>query len=53
MRKSERMRILELQMVRMEMQIEILNAAFNSVIESSNTPMPDLDAQKWYKRESE
>ena len=57
MRKSERLRILELQMVRLEMQMEILTGAINSILESASAPAPmhaeSLDAQKWHTRNTE
>lgn len=57
MRKSERLRILELQMVRLEMQVEVLMGAINSLVDSSSAQYPiqteSLDANKWYKRDSE
>jgi hypothetical protein len=44
-------------MVRLEMQIEILTSAINSILESASAPAPvhpeSLDAQKWYTRNTE
>jgi hypothetical protein len=58
MRKSERLRQLELTVVRMEMTIELLTYAINSLMESQEMVMEDtgaieslkssLDAGKWY-----
>ena len=58
MRKSERLRQLELTVVRMEMTIELLTNAINSLMESQEMVMEDtgaieslkssLDAGKWY-----
>lgn len=58
MRKSERLRQLELTVVRMEMTIELLTCAINSLMESQEMVMEDtgaieslkssLDAGKWY-----
>lgn len=53
MRKSERIRLLELQMVRLEMQLEIVTNALTGLIETSNNHAQDLDAQKWYTRNTE
>jgi hypothetical protein len=58
MRKSERLRLAEMQIVRLEMQIDILSGAINSLMDSINTPAPvvaspNLEAQKWYTRETE
>jgi hypothetical protein len=50
MRKSERLRLAELQIVRLEMQVEILTGALNSLLESQQNTAPTLDAQKWYTR---
>ena len=58
MRKSDRLRQLELTVVRMEMTIELLTYAINSLMESQEMVMEDtgaieslkssLDAGKWY-----
>ena len=58
MRKSERLRQLELTVVRMEMTIELLTYAINSLMESQEMVMEEtgaieslkssLDAGKWY-----
>lgn len=58
MRKSERLRQLELTVVRMEMTIELLTYAINSLMESQEMVREDtgaieslkssLDAGKWY-----
>ena len=59
MRKSERLRQLELTVVKMEMTIELLTLAINNLMESQemvfedsdlpNVPKSRLDAGKWYK----
>lgn len=49
MRKSERIRLLELQMVRMEYEIEYIKAAVVAFLEKNNVSAPDLDAGKWYQ----
>ena len=58
MRKSERLRQLELTVVKMEMTIELLTLAINSLMESQEMVLedtgafsalePSLDAGKWY-----
>lgn len=53
MRKSERLRLLEMQILRLEFELELVNAMLSTLIESNNLPMPDLDAGKWYKRKLE
>jgi len=60
MRKSERLRQLELTVVRMEMTIELLTLAINNLMESQEMVMEDtgalsalessLDAGKWYPK---
>lgn len=49
MRKSERIRLLEMQMVRMEYEIEYIKAAVVAFLEKNNVTPPDLDAGKWYR----
>lgn len=53
MRKSERLRMLEMQVLRLEFELELSNAMLSTLIESNNLPMPDLDAGKWYRRKLE
>lgn len=48
MRKSERIRLLEMEMLRMQFQIEYLNQAVALLLEESKVKGPDLDAGKWY-----
>lgn len=50
MRKSERLRLLELEMVRMQFQIEYLNTAVKLLLEESKVVGPELDAGKWYEK---
>ena len=49
MRKSERLRLLEMQMLRLEFELDWLKAALTTIIESKDLQAPDLDAGKWYK----
>lgn len=59
MRKSERIRQLELTVVRMEMTLELLTLALNNLMESQEMMLedseanaalkPTLDSGKWYK----
>jgi hypothetical protein len=48
MRKSERIRLLEMEMLRMQFQIEYLNKAVGLLLEESRVAGPDMDAGKWY-----
>jgi hypothetical protein len=50
MRKSERFRLLELQVVRMQFEIELLQATLQTFLDTQNMRMPDLDSGKWYNR---
>jgi hypothetical protein len=49
MRKSERLRLLEMQMVRMEFQVELLLESISSLLEKNKVSPPDLDSGKWYQ----
>lgn len=48
MRKSERIRLLEMETLRMQFQIEYLSTAISLLLEQNNLPGPDMDAGKWY-----
>jgi hypothetical protein len=50
MRKSERLRILELELVRMQFHLEILTSAITQLMESNQMTIPDLDSGKWYDK---
>lgn len=50
MRKSERLRLAEFQILRLEFEIEILNSMLKTLLEANNLPEPELDAGKWYDR---
>jgi len=50
MRKSERLRLLEMHMVRLEMMVEFYSQSLTNLLESQGLKGPtDLDAGKWYK----
>jgi hypothetical protein len=49
-RKSERIRILELEVIRQQYELEYLKATLHALLESKNMSVPDLDAGKWYER---
>jgi hypothetical protein len=49
MRKSERLRLLEMELLRTQFQIEVLQASIALILEQNNVKAPDLDAGKWYK----
>jgi hypothetical protein len=48
MRKSERIRLLEMEMLRMQFQIEYLNSAIALLLDQNKLAGPDMDAGKWY-----
>lgn len=52
MRKSERIRFLELQVLELQKDIEVLSAVLSSMIEGKAV-FPDLDAGKWYQKPQE
>jgi len=48
-RKSERIRLLEMEMLRMQFQIEYVSRAIDILLQENNIAGPELDAGKWYK----
>jgi hypothetical protein len=48
LRKSERLRLLEMQVVRLEMMVELYTQALNNLLESQGMGVNNLDAGKWY-----
>jgi len=50
MRKSERLRLLEMQVVRLEMLVDLYTQTLSNLLESQGLSAPtQLDAGKWYK----
>lgn len=50
MRKSERLRLLEMQVVRLEMLVDLYTQTLSNLLESQGLSSPtQLDAGKWYK----
>jgi hypothetical protein len=50
MRKSERLRLLEMQVVRLEMLVELYTQTLTNLLESQGMQTPtQLDAGKWYQ----
>jgi hypothetical protein len=50
MRKSERLRLLEMQVVRLEMMVELYTQSLTNLLQSQGLQTPNhLDAGKWYK----
>lgn len=50
MRKSERIRIIELELIRQQYELEYLKATLHALLESKAMDLPSLDAGKWYER---
>lgn len=50
MRKSERLRLLEMQVLKLEFEVELLNHMLASIMEQNGLQQPELDAGKWYQR---
>jgi hypothetical protein len=49
MRKAERMRMIELQLLTLEFEVEILRASIEAILQANNVTPPDIDAGKWYR----
>ena len=50
MRKSERLRLAELEIVRLNYELEYVKAMLSVIIEMGGGKTPDLDAGKWYSK---
>ncbi|MEY3818656.1 MAG: hypothetical protein RLZZ425_111 [Bacteroidota bacterium] len=50
MRKSERLRLLEMQIIKLEFEIDLLNNMLATLLEANSLAQPQLDAGKWYQR---
>jgi hypothetical protein len=50
MRKSERLRLLEMQVIKLEFELDLVNNMLATLIEANNLDQPQLDAGKWYQR---
>ena len=53
MRKSERIRQLEMTVMAQQFDIEVLRATLEYILESSQTEMPKLDSGKWYNKKDQ
>jgi len=47
--KSERIRLLEMEVVRLQFQIEYVSKAIETLLAENKLAGPELDAGKWYK----
>lgn len=52
-RKSERLRLLEMQIIRLEFELDLLNNMLATLLEANSLQQPQLDAGKWYRRRLE
>ena len=50
MRKSERLRLLEIEVIKMQYQLEILTSAVSQMLESNQSLIPDMESGKWYEK---
>lgn len=53
MRKSERLRLLELQTLRLEMELDMVKSLLSALLEAGGYPNPDMEAGKWYRRKAD
>jgi hypothetical protein len=49
MRKSERLRLLELEMLRLQFELEVTQSMIRTILDSKELKAPDMDAGKWYQ----
>ena len=50
MRKSERLRLLEMQVLAMEFKLDLMDQYLSVVIKNMEESKVDLDSGKWYQR---
>lgn len=50
MRKSERLRLAELEIIRLNFELEYIKSTLGLLIDLGGMKMPDLDAGKWYNK---
>lgn len=50
MKKSERLRVLEIELVKLQYQVNLLHDIISTLLESNLNVDPSLDAGKWYRR---
>ena len=53
MRKSERLRLLEMELLRTQFQLEYLVTAVEMILSQNQIPVPEMDAGKWYKKKAD
>lgn len=52
MRKSDRIRILELEVLRQQYELEYLKSTLHALLETNAMKLPELEAGKWYTPKS-
>ncbi len=50
MRKSERIRLMEMELIRLRFELSHLDSLVSFLIDMNGSNKPDLDAGKWYER---
>lgn len=50
MRKSERLRLLEIQVARMELIVDLYTQTLNNLLDSQGMEISPLESGKWYQR---
>ena len=50
MRKSERIRQLELEVIRQQYELEYLKITLQALMDAKDLKLPDLDSGKWYNK---
>jgi hypothetical protein len=48
LRKSERLRIVELELIRLTYELEYVKSMLSAIIEVGGLKAPEMDAGKWY-----
>lgn len=50
MRKSERIRFLELELIRQQYELEYLKITIQALMDSKGMTIPEMDSGKWYNK---
>lgn len=53
MRKSERLRLLEMELLRTQLQMEYVITAIEMLLNQNQIAVPEMDAGKWYKKKAD
>jgi len=52
MRKSERLRLLEIEFVKLQMQVDLMSSYVVSLLEAQDEASASLESGKWYNKNS-